>query len=96
MVIVTLSGTLAYEPWTDRLRSFLEQHFINDGVKEIRLDLGEVDRIDLEGVATLIVLRREAEARGKRLVVEHAQGSVRRRLELTGVLELLEDGRPRT
>lgn len=88
-VDVSLRGSLADEDWTDRLEIFLYQHLVNDGVTLIRLDLSEVDWVDLEGIATLIRLANHTRDRGKRLVVAGATGLVREKLERTGVTEYL-------
>lgn len=89
-VIIWLSGSFTQEDWTARLRGFLEEHYINDGVRIIMLDLGEVEEIDLEGVATLMILLRESDDRGKRLMTQNARGRVRVKLEMSGVLTRLE------
>jgi anti-anti-sigma regulatory factor len=92
-VHVVLRGQLAFEPWTDRLRAFLEEHYVNDGVSLIELDLEGVDRIDLEGISTLLVLRAEARSNEKQLVASNSSGQVRRSLEERGVLAYLEGRR---
>ena len=96
-VLVVLEGELARDDdgldWTDRLRDFLEEHFINDGVRTIRLDLGGVTLIDHDGVGTLLVLNREAVDRGKALWIENPSGQVRNRLASMSVLGRLTDDR---
>jgi anti-anti-sigma factor len=89
-VIVALSGSLADDNWTQRLRDFLEEHYISDGVQTIRVDLAEVVRMDLEGVATLVILSKEAARHGKRFVVGGVRGQPAEKLEQTGTLRYLE------
>jgi anti-anti-sigma factor len=91
-VIVQLDGEFAGERLTEGVREALEEHYIDDGVRRIRLDLESLRFIDLEGVAALLSLRRESKERGKRFIVERARGQVREKLGVTGVLELLERG----
>jgi anti-anti-sigma factor len=91
-VIVQLDGEFAGERLTETVRETLEEHYVDDGVRRIRLDLEPLRFIDLEGVAALLSLRRESRERGKRFTVERAGGQVREKLSVTGVLELLEHG----
>jgi anti-anti-sigma factor len=91
-VIVQLDGEFAGERLTENVRETLEEHYVDDGVRRIRVDLQPLQFIDLEGVAALLSLRRESKERGKRFTVERAQGQVREKLAVTGVLDLLERG----
>jgi anti-anti-sigma factor len=88
-VVVALRGALADEDWTDRLEAFLQEHYVDDGVTRIVLNLAGVEWVDLEGVATLIRLAHHARDRGKRLLITEASDLVRGKLERTGVLEYL-------
>jgi anti-anti-sigma factor len=88
VVEVLLRGALADEDWTERLQEYLAEYVV-DGVTTIRVNLAEVEWVDLEGVATLIRLADRARDQGKRLVVTEARGPVRDKLELTGVADLL-------
>jgi anti-anti-sigma factor len=87
-VVATLRGELAGEVW-DQVRTSLDDPYLDDGVRRIEIRLDALEFLDLEGVGVLVQLHREAEQRGKELVVEGARGSVRRKLETTGVLHLL-------
>ena len=91
-VVVALAGELTGEEWSNRLRRFLEEHYVNDGVSVIRLDVQGVSLLDLEGVATLALLWKEATRRGKALVVEGAQHQPAQKLRQAGMLELLQEG----
>ena len=91
-VTLHLRGRMAADgiPDEQALKKSLETHYIDDGVREIRVNLSDLEEIDLEGVAVLIALWKESAARGKRLVGEGARGQVREKLEITGMLGPLE------
>lgn len=91
-VHLQLSGELAHHFRTEQLRRALEEHFVDDGVKVIRVDLSPVTFMDSYGVATLVSLLKESQERGKRLVVEGAKGQVQEKLGVTGVLKVLQKG----
>ena len=91
-VLLQVSGELAHHFSTEQLRRALEDHFVDDGVKLIRVDLSPVTFMDSYGVATLVSLLKESQERGKRFVIEGAQGQVREKLGVTGVLKVLQKG----
>jgi anti-anti-sigma factor len=88
-VVVHLHGELSQDPASRRVERVLEEHYVNNGVRRIHIDLEDLEAIDLEGVAVLLHLYRESRRRGKVLTVERAQGAVRRRLATTGVLRIM-------
>lgn len=88
--VVHLEGELTDESSSDELEEWLEEHFVDDGVRTIRLDLSAVTFIDLEGAAALGVLAAEAMRQRKVFIVEGVSGQVRTRLEQTGLLGYLE------
>ena len=88
-VLLTLRGELTEELRVARVHEDLEEHYVDDGVRRIRVSLAEVTGISLEGVAALLDLWREARRRGKSFQVERASGRVREKLDTSGVLELL-------
>jgi len=51
-VILQLRGELAGQLWTDRLKRALEEHYVDDGVRRIRVDVSPVTFLDNFGVAT--------------------------------------------
>jgi anti-anti-sigma regulatory factor len=67
---------------------------VDDGVRTIRVDLSEITRIDLEGVAALGLLAADSVRRRKVFVVDGASGQVRDKLEETGLLSYLESHEP--
>jgi len=81
-----LHGQLSGEVSAERLKEDLGRHYVDDGVRIIVVDLSGLDLIDLEGVGVLLTLWREARQRGKRLFVQGANGQVREKLAITGVL----------
>jgi anti-anti-sigma regulatory factor len=76
-VLVGLSGRLTGHSWTDKLRRFLEERYVDDGVRRIRLDLSKVTALDEDGLATLKALQRESEEQQKTLLLEGTQGDIR-------------------
>jgi anti-anti-sigma regulatory factor len=91
-VTLHLRGRMAVDgvPDEEVLKKSLETHYIDDGVKEIRVNLSDLEEISLEGVAVLVALYKESAARGKRFVGEGARGQVREKLLITGMLGPLE------
>ncbi len=87
--IVHLEGELTDEASAASLEEWLEEHFVDDGVRTIRVDLSGITRIDLEGAAALGLLAAEAMKKHKVLVAEGATGQVRSKLEETGLLRYL-------
>jgi ABC-type transporter Mla MlaB component len=92
-VRIALRGQLVTEEWTARLLTFLERHYLDEGLAHIHLDLAGLDGLDLEGLGALFALMREAQVRGKRLTAGNASGQVREKLATTGVLRYLQEGR---
>jgi anti-anti-sigma factor len=91
-VVLRLEGELAGRLWTEVIQEFLEEHYVDDGVRLIRIDLAPVSFIDNNGVATLIALYKASRERGKLFLVEGAQGQVLEKLETTGIRTVLEGG----
>jgi anti-anti-sigma factor len=92
LVVLRLEGPLTESVQTERIGEALEEHYVDDGVRVIRVDIASVDFLDNYGVATLVGLYQQAHARGKRLFVERATGQARDKLRVTGVLGILEQG----
>ena len=90
-VVLQLRGELSGGQWAGHLRRSLEEHFVDDGVKLIRVDLGSLNFLDSEGVATLVCLKRESSKRGKAFRVEGVDGQVDEKLRVMGVLQKLQD-----
>ena len=92
--VVHVAGELTEEASTERLEEWLEEHFVDDGVRTIRVNLSEVTAVDLEGVAALGVLAAEAVKKDKVLLIEGATGQVLQKLEETGLLQYLHSREP--
>src|SRR4051812_12717840 len=87
---VRLAGELTGDSSTADLEQWLEEHYVDDGVRTIRVDVSEVELLDLEGVAALGLLAAEAVKQDKVFVVEGATGQVERKLEETGLVRYLK------
>jgi anti-anti-sigma factor len=88
-VVVELRGELSRSGRAEWLRDALEEHFIDDGVRDIELDLSELTFLDALGVSTLVTLMKEAQRRGKRLRVERVHDQVLGKLREMGVASIL-------
>jgi len=91
-VVLELRGELAGQLHVDRIKEALEDHYVDDGVRTIRVDLSPVTFLDNHGVATLLTLYRESRDRGKVFVVEQPRGQVLEKLKVTGTLRVLREG----
>ncbi len=89
-VVFRLEGTLSNDGASHRFERAVEAQWWNRVVRRIHIDLRTVRAIDLEGVAVLVRLFREAGRRGKAFTVEGSSGPARRRLLTTGVLRIME------
>ncbi len=87
---VEIAGELTGDFPNKYLEEWLEEHFVDDGVRTIRINVAEVTHIDLEGVSALGLLAAEAVNRDKVFLVDGATGQVRRKLEETGLLSYLQ------
>jgi anti-anti-sigma factor len=88
-VVLKITGDLTADFQVARLHEILEEHYVDDGVRVIRVNMEGVSFLSLEGVAMVVDLFREASARGKRFVVEGVQDQPRSKLALTGVLRMV-------
>jgi anti-anti-sigma factor len=90
-VLLRLRGELLGDLPVRQLHDALEDHYVDDGVRVIRVDLSDVNRVSLEGVAVLVDLWKESHRRGKSFQAVNAHGGVREKLATTGVLRLLSE-----
>jgi anti-anti-sigma regulatory factor len=93
-VTLHLRGRMRGDRTVEDFKRSLEIHYIDDGVKEIRVDLFGLEEISLEGIAVLLALWKESTARGKRFVGQGSRGQVREKLRITGTLGPLESPNP--
>lgn len=66
------------------------ERIADDTSGEVRVDVRQVELIDLEGIAMLMRARQAAARRGIGFRVVDGTARIRRRLEIAGVLDLLE------
>ena len=84
-------GTHGLDGEADDLFRFVKPAVQRRQHQEIVIDGEEAYVVSLEGVATLIRLLRSADEAGVRFVLTDPHPVLRRKLELTGVLDLLTD-----
>jgi anti-anti-sigma factor len=89
-VVLQLRGELVADVSAEGVRRALEEHYVDDGVRVIRVDLDQVSYITMEGIQVLLALWRESRDRGKRFRTEGASGQVSHRLRVAGVSKLLD------
>jgi hypothetical protein len=89
---LVLRGELVGDVSSRQIEHSLERHFVDDGVKVIDVDVGELETITLEGVGILLELWMSSRSRGKRFEVLGASGQVLEKLRTTGVADLLGPG----
>ena len=89
-----LTGSLTGLSRSTQLLDELGEHYVNDGVSAIAIDLSETPWIDLEGVAVLISLLKGAHAHDKTLWIEHETNAVASKLRQTGIYGHLTRDRP--
>jgi anti-sigma B factor antagonist len=62
---------------------------VDDGHRELSLDLGDVGFVDSSGLGVLVAVHRHVESRGGGFVVRSAPPQVRRLFEITRLADLL-------
>ena len=88
--VVKVAGQLTDDSELGRLPLVVEQ-VVGQGMPAVvELDLGGVEIIDMEGIGAILQARKRAIARGSRFVLVEERPQVRRRLEISGLLPLLE------
>jgi anti-anti-sigma factor len=86
-----LAGELAFGSGLDRLPAAVANALARAPAPAvIRVDVSEIRRIDLDGVAALVRAQQRIVSLGGRFSLVGAHDQVRRRLEIAGVLGLLE------
>src|SRR5262249_21157772 len=88
-VVVEVHGELTRDGRLERLRQAVERWFHDQRVREIHVDLAEATAIDLQGLGTLLSLRRQSGREGASFIVDTPRGAVRSRAEQTGTLDSL-------
>jgi anti-anti-sigma factor len=80
---ITLSGNVDYS-MQDEIRIANQQALSNENVREICVDFAQVMFLDSSVIRALLVLRREADAAGKSLVLLNCNDSTREVFEIGG------------
>jgi anti-anti-sigma factor len=88
---VNVEGDLTRDNWFGSLDRAVAEA-LNEQPEVLIVRVKDVEVIDLEGIGALLRTRRSATQAGARFVLVDGQPAVRRRLEVAGVLTLLEDG----
>lgn len=92
--VLRVAGELtASEPLT-RLPATVERIIETGPPDVVEVNVRDVEMVDLEGIAALVKARQAAARRGVRFRVVDGQPRLRNRLEMTGLLHLLEEGEP--
>ena len=86
---VALSGELDMSV-RDEVVAVLLTELNRPGLTGLRANLSALSFLDSSGIAALMRVRHDAEAAGLSFVVTAPRGAVRRTLETTGVLSVLE------
>jgi anti-sigma B factor antagonist len=87
-VVVSLTGEL--DPHTVPMLAEELDDALASGVTSVALDLSGLTFIDSSGLRVVISTHRQLEERGGKLVVRQPSDTVRRLLELTGLLGHIE------
>jgi anti-anti-sigma factor len=91
-IVMELHGELT-GPWqTRQLKAAVEQHFDDDAVREVLVNVRDLGFMDNDGVAALVALLMVCRQHGMGFRVTGADGQIRDKLRVTGVLRVLEQG----
>ena len=88
--IVKVAGQLTDDSLLGRLPSVVEQVVCEALPAIVELDIAGVEIIDMEGIGAILQARQRAIARGSQFILVEGRPQVRRRLEISGLLPLLE------
>ncbi len=90
-VLLAITGELDVAT-TAQFRASVEELDDPAAPSHVTVDLSRLDFIDAAGIAALLSLRNAIDAAGGSIRVRSAKSHVRRVLELTGVIDLLDAG----
>ncbi|RKE17376.1 STAS domain-containing protein [Streptomyces sp. TLI_171] len=88
-VTVRVDGELDHETCADLLRAVAEQLAARPGARMVRVDCRGMSLCDSMGLSALLQLRRDADAAGRRLVLDRRPAHLDRLLHLTGTAAYL-------
>jgi anti-anti-sigma factor len=92
--IVEVNGALTAQEPLSKLPQAVDRVMSEKTPPAVKVRVREVETIDLEGIAALVRSWKLVTNRGARFELMDGQPRVRRRLEETGLLHLLEQGAP--
>jgi stage II sporulation protein AA (anti-sigma F factor antagonist) len=88
-IIVRLSGELDHHN-ADRVRSLIEQAMMKEQVKHVVMDLQKLTFMDSSGIGVILGRYKQVKARGGKMIICHANRTVNRLLELSGLFKIIE------
>jgi anti-anti-sigma factor len=89
--VVKVVGELTAQEPLARLPTAVRRIVEAQGPAIVKVNVREVEIVDLEGIASLVEARKVALEHGARFALIDGQPRVRHRLEVTGLLQLLEE-----
>ncbi|GAA4877641.1 STAS domain-containing protein [Kitasatospora terrestris] len=93
-VTVPVEGELDHENCEDFLRTVAERLAAAPGAEVLRVDCRGMSLCDSMGLSVLLQIRRDMDAAGRRLLLDHRPAQLDRLLHLTGTADYLCADRP--
>jgi len=90
-LVIGLGGTISDDDVVDAIRQAVQGYPTARDIDRIVLEMSDVGVLDLQGVANLVGLWREARRYGKDFAIRGVRPQPTQKLIQTGVLELLTD-----
>ncbi|MEU5384001.1 STAS domain-containing protein [Kitasatospora cineracea] len=91
---VPVEGELDYESCGELLRAVAAHLAARPRVDVVRVDCGGMSLCDSMGLSALLQVRRDVDAAGRRLLLDHRPAHLERLLRLTGTADYLLTDRP--
>lgn len=88
-IIVRLKGELDHHN-ADKVRSLIEQAMMKEQVKHVVMDLQQLVFMDSSGIGVILGRYKQVKARGGRMIICHANRTVNRLLEISGLFKIIE------
>lgn len=89
-LIVAVNGEIDISI-TDSLREDVDRALVNYGVNVLIFDLGEVDFVDSSGLGVILGRYKKVAGKGGRVYLAGAKPQVKKVLELSGLLNIMEN-----
>ena len=90
--VVEVEGEMTSQEPVQRLPRTVEQLLERESPPIVKVNVRQVEMLDLEGIAALLAARKLVLQSGAEFQLVDGQPRVRNRLKTTGVLRLLEEG----